>query len=302
MTNIHQQSKPTSMPTLRQLHCFQQAAEHSTFTQAAQSLAMSQPAFSSAIAELEKNLGTVLFDRSMRRVQLTCAGKSVRTQVSWMISNFEQGITHIQQQLQSRNHAIAIHCTPSALPWITPRMAEFLHCHPEARFTLDDVHSDSLSTSITQGTVDIAVGLGCGTQPDIQSCVIASDEIVAVLSKHHPLAKRAKLQWNDLKDQALVMLQRGHSHGLIAPVLQERGLGKPQKLLAIESLHAMVHSNLKIGLISSLNKQKHLGPELCYLPLVQPLLTSKISLMRKARRNNTPILVQRFWDALCKTL
>ncbi|MEJ5150737.1 LysR family transcriptional regulator [Comamonas sp. MYb396] len=304
MTHVYQPQRSASIPTLRQLSCFKQAAEHPTFTQAAQSLAMSQPAFSSAIRELELTLGVTLFDRSMRRVRLTPAGESVRAQVSWMIATFDQGMEEMLQRLQHQSHAIRIHCIPSASQWIAPYMAQFQQRHPEVHFVLDDMHSDTLIESITQGDADIAVGLQFDTPSHIDSRLIATDEIMVVLSPRHPLAQQAKLHWHHLKDQPLAVLRRGNTYDMITTVLREQGVhvNVPHNLSSIESLYALVHSDLKVGLISSLSKQAHSDPQLCYLPIARPQLARKICLMKHGKQAGTPLLVQAFWDMLCDTL
>ena len=304
MTHVFQPQRSAPIPTLRQLSCFKQATEHPTFTQAAHSLDMSQPAFSSAIRELEITLGATLFDRSMRRVRLTPAGESVRAQVSWMIATFDQGMEDMLQRLQHQSHVIRIHCIPSASQWIAPYMAQFQERYPEVQFQLDDMHSDTLAQSISQGDADIAVGLYFDAPAHVELRLVTSDEIVVAVSKHHPLAQQNKLYWRDLKDQSLVVLRRGGTYDMIAGVLQEQGVdvNGPQNLLSIESLYAVVHSDLKIGVISCLSKQAHFDQELCYLPVTRPQLARKICLMKHGKQADTPLLVQTFWDMLCDTL
>jgi LysR family carnitine catabolism transcriptional activator len=304
MTHVYLPQRSASIPTLRQLNCFKQAAEHATFTQAAQSIDMSQPAFSSAIRELELTLGVTLFDRSIRRVRLTPAGESVRSQVNWIIATFDQGLQDMLKRLQYQSHVIRVHCIPSFWQWIAPHMARFQQLHPEVHFRLDDKHSDDLLEAMLQGHIDIAVGPQCHPPADIDSRLIRTDEILIAISKRHSLTRQSKLHWLDLRDQALVVLQRGSAYESIASLLQEQGLdvNRHQNLSSIESLYAMVHNNLKIGVISELNKQAHWDPELCYLPVTRPQLARKICLMKHAKRAEMPLLVQSFWDMLCDTL
>lgn len=304
MTYVFQPQRSAPFPTLRQLSCFKQAAEHPTFTQAAQSLDMSQPAFSSAIRELELTLGATLFDRSMRRVRLTPAGESVRAQVSWMIATFDQGMDDMLQRLQRQSHQIRIHCIPSALQWIAPHMAQFQQRYAQVQFQIDDMHSDALADSITQGDVDIAIGLHFNTPSHIESRLVTTDDIVVAVSPRHKLAQQPKLHWCDLKDQPLVVLRRGNTYDMITAVLREQGVDThgAQKLSSLESLYAMVHSDLKVGVVSSLSKQAIVDQDLCYLPISRPQLTRKICLMKHARRADTPLLVQTFWDTLCNEL
>ena len=65
---------PARQPTLRQLRGFKEVARHASFSRAAQALALSQPALSAAIRELEALMGVALFERSTHHVRLTPAG------------------------------------------------------------------------------------------------------------------------------------------------------------------------------------------------------------------------------------
>ena len=62
---------------LRKLEIFVRVAELGSFSQAAQSLHMAQPAVSIAVRKLEESLDVVLFDRSGRRVELTAEGRNL---------------------------------------------------------------------------------------------------------------------------------------------------------------------------------------------------------------------------------
>ncbi len=65
------------MVELRQLQYFLAVAERLSITEAARDLQMAQPALSQAITKMERQLGTVLFDRSRRRLRLTAAGATL---------------------------------------------------------------------------------------------------------------------------------------------------------------------------------------------------------------------------------
>ncbi|MFC3217321.1 hypothetical protein ACFODQ_05720 [Comamonas sp. JC664] len=76
---------------------------------------------------------------------------------------------------------------------------------------------------------------------------------------------------------------------MITTVLREQGVhvNVPHNLSSIESLYALVHSDLKVGLISSLSKQAHTDPQLCYLPIARPQLARKICLMKHGKQADT---------------
>ncbi|MFC3217320.1 LysR family transcriptional regulator substrate-binding protein [Comamonas sp. JC664] len=134
----------------------------------------------------------------------------MRAQVSWMIATFDQAWRRCSSGCSTRaairitaSIGIAVDCAVHGPVPAAP---------PEVHFVLDDMHSDTLIESITQGDADIAVGLHFDMPAHIDSRLITSDEIVVVVSPRHPLAQQAKLHWHDLKDQPLAVLRRGNTY------------------------------------------------------------------------------------------
>ena len=76
--------------TLKQLRYFEALARHGHFGRAAEASSISQPALSMQIKELEAALGTELFERSARGVQLTSFGEEVRTRIRGILSAVDE--------------------------------------------------------------------------------------------------------------------------------------------------------------------------------------------------------------------
>lgn len=112
------------IPSVNALLVFEAAGRFGSFTAAASELGMSQAAVSYAIGRLEAQLGTPLFVRVHRRVQLTDAGERFLADVSL-------GLSHIQRSAQTlRSAATGAHVTLSASAafaayWMVPRLQEF---------------------------------------------------------------------------------------------------------------------------------------------------------------------------------
>ncbi len=111
---------PHRQPSLRQLRGFVEVARHASFSRAAQALALSQPALSSAIRELEAVLGAPLFDRSTHHVRLTQAGRALYAQAQWMLNTFDEGAQELHRLLHAEAAVVRIGCIPSTMPLIAP--------------------------------------------------------------------------------------------------------------------------------------------------------------------------------------
>ncbi len=300
---LHQKPLPT--PSLRQLSCFKEVAAHRSFSRAAQALSMSQPALSSAIRELESLLGTSLFDRSTHHVRLTSAGEAVRPQVEWMINNFVQGVEDLQQLLKYQADTIRINCIPSSIHLLTPWLAVWQKSHPMVDIKLQDMRNDDLLTAVANGGCDIALGLEFTVPAAVETQFVTEDEIMAVVPAAHRLAQNSELKWADLSDEPLVILARGSTYEMIISALEQQGVGvsHTETLSYTESLYAMAHSGLRIGLLSHLYTQGRCTDGLVTLPVKSPVVSRRISLMvRSAADQSRRSIVQECWDYLAENM
>ncbi len=301
-TELSRKSSPT--PSLRQLSCFKEVATHRSFSRAAQALSMSQPALSSAIRELETLLGTTLFDRSTHHVRLTSAGEAVRPQVEWMINNFVQGVEDLQQLLKYQADTIRIGCIPSTTHLLTPWLAQWQHAHPMVDLHLHDMRNEDLVASVANGGSDIGLGLEFTIPASVETHFVTEDEVMAVIPANHRLAQKPDLKWSELSDEPLVVLARGSTYDMIASVLEQQGVGTSRTEIVsfTESLYAMAHSGLRIGLVSRLYTHGRSDDGLVVRPLKTPLLSRRICLMTRTASNSRRAIVQECWDYLCESM
>src|SRR3954452_514969 len=107
---------------LRQLHYVVAAAEEASFTRAAARGHVAQPASSQQIAQLERELGEKLFDRSERRVRLTPAGEAFLPHARAALDALNAGrdaVTALRGELAGR---LAIGTVPSPPEWLVERL------------------------------------------------------------------------------------------------------------------------------------------------------------------------------------
>lgn len=304
MPDTEQQRKSAPTPSLRQLSCFKEVAIHRSFSRAAQALSMSQPALSSAIRELETLLGTPLFDRSTHHVRLTSAGEAVRPHVEWMLNNFVQGVQDLQQLLKYQADTVRVSYIPSTAHLIAPWLAKWQETHPMVLLQLQDMRNDDLVAAVSNGSADIGLGLEFTIPASIETRFVTEDEIMAVLPSDHRLAKRTELLWSDLSDEPLVILDRGSTHEMIVSVLEQQGVGvsHTETLSFTESLYALVRSGLRVGLVSRLYTQSHVGDGVVTIPLKAPLLSRRICLMTRITPDVRRDTIQECWSYLSSNM
>lgn len=189
------------------IRVFESAARTGSFRGAANELHLSPSAISHAIRKLETALGTVLFERGVRRVHLTPAGESLMRHASKAFEELRQGLESVARR---GPQLLRVHSAPSfAAQWLAPRLSRFLSANPGievrlaastdyARFTNDDFDID-----IVYGTprAESALFLPLGEEIVTPLCAPAlagKIQAIADLAVHTLITSDNKLvRWND---------------------------------------------------------------------------------------------------------
>ncbi|CAB3920951.1 LysR family transcriptional regulator [Achromobacter deleyi] len=297
-------ASPARQPTLRQLRGFKEVARHASFSRAAEALALSQPALSSAIRELETLMGVTLFDRGTHHVRLTPAGQAARAQIEWLLNSYTQGTDDLRRLLDTQAATVRIGCIPSTMHLLAPAVAQWRLRHPEIVLILSDHLNDELMAALANGELDIGLGLDFGLAPGLAAAFVAEDDLVAVLSDSHRLSRRRQITWQDLKREPLAVLSRGSTYEMIVSALRQQGadLAATDTLNYTDTLYSLVRAGLRVGLISRLYTQGQRPDGLAIVPLQHPRLTRRISLMARAPEQQARAAVQRCYTELASLL
>ncbi len=130
MADIRLPTPGRPLPPLAALRAFEAAARHSSFRAAAEELAITQSAVSHQIAGLEKRLGTALFRRKARRVELTEAGSLYYPFLRDAFDRIALGSSLVRRQAQTGELMTQVYVTV-AVKWLIPRLHRFQTAHPD---------------------------------------------------------------------------------------------------------------------------------------------------------------------------
>ena len=149
--------KRTHLP-LNGLRVLDAAARHLSFTRAADELAVTPAAVGQQIRALEDTLGTVLFRRTTKGLELTPEGEAGLAALRQGFLEFEEAVRAMQAGQTSKSLTIA---APRDLSekWLLPRLAEIARGDGELRFVL--VNADEL-IDFTEANLDLAIRWGEG--------------------------------------------------------------------------------------------------------------------------------------------
>lgn len=214
---------------LRQLRYFAAVQQHRSFTRAAQELHVTQPTVTTALRNLEEELGTSLIDRSS--CQLTPAGEELIRRAETIFRNVE-AITEEIKNGAYRQHKLCIAVPPvSCASLYGPILNEFVPAHPDIALRIDDRCNAELLKHLQDYENDIDAGFIIqpeGLPENIEYLDLTGGSLYALLPASHPLAgKPGDIRLADLARERILMYDRGTSY-TEARIIKEFGrLGIP---------------------------------------------------------------------------
>jgi len=191
---------------LTQLRYFLTVAETLNFRRAAEQLNVAQPAVSRAVQQLESRLGFALLHRTTRRVTLTTAGAALAKQAGDAMQQLEQAVRNAKQIATGNAGEIILGYSAQATNGVMPELVvRFRTAFPDAQVGLYSLASDEQVGALLSGRIDIGFMLTDACKAPLEQMTIASERFVVLLSKYHPLAKRASINVADLASVPFVM-------------------------------------------------------------------------------------------------
>jgi LysR family carnitine catabolism transcriptional activator len=162
--------------TLRQFEILVAAADADSFSAAAQGLKISQPSLSESIRRIEQELGTRLFDRTTRSIELTEDGRHTVTVAREIVRDFKRAMSRLASRGQDTQGRIAIATLPSIACAILPTaLAAFRRQHAGIEIALHDVQHERVLSLVTEGIADFAITIKPAERADLEFEEIASD-------------------------------------------------------------------------------------------------------------------------------
>lgn len=188
---------------LSQLEYFKVAARHSSFTQAAEALHITQPALSKSVSRLEKELGAALFDRGGGPLQLTSAGRAFLVWCNRALSAIDSGV----REVGDMNGAVtgSVRVAVSEAVYINHLSRDFLKANPNVSIECHLLTHNQMRTALHEGTVDFTVSRGPLFGPDISWRPVYEENLAVLMSSEHALAKKRSLRLEELAHEFFLM-------------------------------------------------------------------------------------------------
>ena len=192
---------------LRHINYFLAVAQYQSFTRAAESLYVSQPALSQQIKQLEENLGVSLFDRSGRRVKLTDAGEVYARYARRALQDLEEGRRALHDVQNLSRGALRIAITPTFTTYpIGPLIKAFHDRYPNVTLSVQEMSQEQMEKQLLDDEFDVGIAFSEVHSVDITAQNLLIETLALVVNKDHPIAKQTAIDLPTLNAQSLVLL------------------------------------------------------------------------------------------------
>ena len=179
--------------TLEQVRSFVAVAETEHISRAAAALFLTQGAVTQQVRNFEKALGLQLLERAGRGIRLTDAGRTLAVACRAALRSVEVLADTARSMKTLESGSLDIGASPTCATYYLPsRLAAFSSRYPSVKLTVTVEASTALGAQVLAGALDCALIEG-EPPADLMAAVLASDELVLVASRDHPLSQVARV-------------------------------------------------------------------------------------------------------------
>jgi len=239
---------------IRQLRAFVAIAESGTFTAGALRVHVTQAAISMQIRQLENEIGARVFVRAPRHVILTEAGEQLLRRARHILREHDAALDEIAELAGAERGRLRIGSASAMVltEQLPSVLRELRKQHPAAEIAVTSGTSEVLVDQILAGEVDIAfVSLPVDVR-GIKTERLSEDQLVAIASPRHKLAKQRTISAYTLAGERLILGERGgNTRRLIDQFFAQAGvtLRVAMELSRQQAIRRMVEEDMGVGIV-----------------------------------------------------
>lgn len=277
---------------LNHLSYFRVLARLEHYTQAAEELSITQPSLSHAMATLEKDLGTYLFEKQGRNIKLTKHGRIYYEYVDRALSELERGEKKLRELTNVSTGTIELGYIYTLGPKFIPHLIkEFtsLDNNENIKFIFGQGTTKSLIEGLKEEKFDMVFCSKIENEPDIDFIPIANEELVVIVCNDHPLAKKESIDLKEIGSYPFIGFSEKSGIRSIIEELFKKVDIVPNTICEVEEDNAvagLVEINYGIAVLPRLSSLKYYNVKV--LPITNPKHERFIYLATLKNRYLTP--------------
>jgi len=291
---------PVQLPTtnLKSLTCFRTIINSGSATAAASELGLTQPGVSRLLAQLEKQIGFHLFERSKGRLIPTQEALFLYKEVDIALQSIER-VEQLAKNLHDADFGeLKIVAPPSfAEFFLSQVVSEFLKKHPNVRISLDSHSAESAKEMVALRAVDCGFAKMPMDHPALDCVPLVRANTICVMPPKHRLAAKKTLSVANLDNEPLVMLAKGRpSRLLIDDAFRAAGVRMNVRVEThtVGSACALASNGTGIALVNEMLATGYAGKDLT-LRKLSPSIFHEYALIRPTEAAMTRVM-QKFFE------
>jgi DNA-binding transcriptional LysR family regulator len=225
---------------LRDLQMLQALAEAGSMAAVAQQLALSQPAISKAMSEMEHSLGVQLLDRNSRGVALTDSGRVWLERGRVILDEVRQGIIDVDHLSDPTKGEVRIGTIEPATAVVSEIISSLSRRHPRITFQVLVSDGAALLRELRERKLDILLTRWVTTSDtdDLTAEILYKASLAVMADHRHRLVRRRELSLSDLKDELWTLSPPDSLLGrLVGDVFRRRKLRLPHAAVTTQSMY-----------------------------------------------------------------
>lgn len=287
-----------AMLNLYKLEIFAYVVEAGSFSRAANRLLLSQSAVSQHIQDLERYLGTSLFDRGPRGVQLTAAGSTLHdytTRLLALVTDAENAVLNVAN---SASGQISIGATPGVNIYLLPEwIGVFQQDFPHVTLSLQTQTTSEIINNVLSGDLDVGIVEGEMDQNQpvaLGVVVIQQVELYVIIGRGHRCWQRDTAPPDALDGQPFVVRQQGsQTRAWFEQILRQHNI-RPRIVAEFDNQESIKHavaSGMGITILPEYAVKREVeAGTLRALPIENLALKRTVKLVWRKTRTPRPVL------------
>ncbi len=244
--------------TFRQLEYFIAAVDAGSVTAAAQRLHLSQSALSTALTDLERNLGVQLLVRGRRGVDLTGVGREVLTEARRLVSGVADLHNSAREAQESMSGSLVVGCYSTLSPLLLPPVVDaFSRDHPHVDLSFVEGSHDVLEEQLHSGVLDLAllydyVFVQSSRSWNLTTQPILTSPPYVLLPQDHPLIRYRAVTLRQLSTEPLILFDLPPGGDYFLSLFTEAGLepNVSHRTTSFELVRSLVARGLGYSILS----------------------------------------------------
>ncbi|MEO9275950.1 LysR substrate-binding domain-containing protein [Marinomonas sp. 5E14-1] len=207
---------------VKSLKSFVAVATLKSFSAAARELHTVQPAISRHIAALEEELGTSLFIRNTRDVQITAAGLQLLSDGKALLKQFDDAKSRTQKAAKGELGHLRIGYLPSACLTLIPYLVKRFHAEfPHVDISLYEMTVAEQLIAFKNDDIDVGVSrpLPADNMAGLNSASLYRDHLCVVVPQEHAMAEQGEIKLSDLQEENIILFHREEAVGLFDTII-----------------------------------------------------------------------------------